>query len=163
MPYDWSTRWAGVFERHADFCPFSDGEMCTCGPLGYIAGIQEPGSGERVSSPMLDSLEEARAWRREQEWAVGPQHAPEHGHRNGNGNGKPTSRMSIRPDEQVVEQVGRQARRRVAGSADEARVRRGPRVVAPPRSGRNEFQDPPREHQELRVSALVEKFLDAAE
>src|SRR3954469_19035120 len=129
MPYDWSTRWAGVFERHADFCPFSDGEMCTCGPLGYIAAIQEPGTGARVTSPMLDTLEEARAWRREQEWAVGPHHAAA-GNGNGNGNGgrprrdplpartRPMRALAgargsgpLEPDE-VVAHVGRQARRR---------------------------------------------------
>src|SRR3954469_1432771 len=123
MPYDWSTRWTGVFERHADFCPFSDGEMCTCGPLGYIAAIEEPGTGDRVTSPMLDTVEEARAWRREQEWAIAPRPAPaSNGHgsaginghvgRNGNGNGRPTRPLRMahaEPEpEEVVAHVGRQ-------------------------------------------------------
>src|SRR4051794_11669941 len=126
MPYDWSTRWTGVFERHADFCPFSDGQMCECGPLGYIAAIEEPGTGARVTSPLLATVEEARAWRREQEWAVAPRPAPaSNGNGNGNetanGNGRHTRPLRIQhaepePEaEEVLAHVGRQARARAAG------------------------------------------------
>src|SRR4051794_11716056 len=162
MPYDWSTRWPGVFERHADFCPFSDGEMCTCGPLGYIASIQEPATDTRVSSPMLDTLEEARAWRREQEWAVGPNHS-EASNGNGNGNGRPTRSMrppaEEREQEAVVAQVGRQARRRAgaAGSAPEAPPSR---TTHPHRPRRSSSDDAGPARDEVPVSALIEMFLD---
>jgi hypothetical protein len=173
MPYDWSTRWAGVFERHADFCPFSDGQMCTCGPLGYIAGIQDPDTGARVTSPMLDTLEEGRAWRREQEWAVGPHHASGNGngsgsgHRNGNGNGRRTRPMSAMPDEidteVLVAQVGRQARRNASGPTDDPPRRPAPRAVHAPPSRRSEPLDPGPDHDDMPVSALIERFLSAAE
>ena len=177
--------------------------MCTCGPLGYIAGIQDPDSGARVSSPMLDNLDEARAWRREQEWAVGPRHAaPSNGHgngngnRNGNGNGthhgyaesahngyadsarngyadEPrTQPMRALPDELdtevLVAQVGRQARRRASGPADEPPRRPALRATHSdrphsPRPRRNDFQDPHADSDEMPVSELIEKFLNAAE
>jgi hypothetical protein len=65
--------------------------MCTCGPLGYAAAISDPDTGEFVSSPLLETAEEARAWRREQEWAVDPQRAAAS---NGNGNGGGSSRVT---------------------------------------------------------------------
>jgi hypothetical protein len=176
MPYDWATRWAGVFERHADFCPFSDGQMCECGPLGYIAAIEEPGTGARVTSPLLDTVEEARAWRREQEWAVAPRPAAAsnghgsagvdgHANGNGNGNGSPTRPLRMAPAEpeaeEVLAYVGRQARARAAGG-DRA-GRRPPRVVRPidsnPSGPPHRLQD----ENELPVAALIERFLDAAE
>jgi hypothetical protein len=98
MAYDWGTRLPGVRERHADSCPFSDGEMCTCGPLGYTASIEDPATGMLVSSPLLETEGEARAWRREQEWAVGSRLAANangngngNGNHNGNGNGYATA------------------------------------------------------------------------
>src|SRR3954470_3387086 len=165
MPYDWSTRWPGVFERHADLCPFSDGDMCTCGPLGYIASIEEPATGTRVSSPMLDTLEEARAWRREQEWAVAPRAAAA-SNGTGNGSAPPTRSLRPRPDEHVPEgvvaQVGREARRRAAagGVGPEAPPSR---ATPPARPRRSRFDDAGPARDEMPVSALIEKFLDAAE
>jgi hypothetical protein len=66
MAYTWKTRWPGILAEHADYCGVREGEECDCGPIGYRATLDDPESGEPVLSPTLDTLAEARAWRREQ-------------------------------------------------------------------------------------------------
>jgi len=62
--------------------------MCTCGPLGYVAGIEDPDTGDIVESPLLETDEQARAWRRDQEWAVDPDGSASS---NGKGNSPPVT------------------------------------------------------------------------
>jgi hypothetical protein len=161
MPYSWGTQWPGVFERHADRCPFSDGETCICGPLGYVATIAEPGTNERVSSPLLETPAEARAWRREQEWAVAPRNGTE---TNGNGRARPRQRPAEDPehdDERVTADVARLARRRAGPERPTGRV--AVRDMPSPRRRGTELPGPAPDRDDMPVSALIEKFLDAAE
>src|SRR5437667_6457458 len=65
--------------------------MCTCGPLGYVAGIEDPDTGDIVESPLLETAEQARAWRRDQEWAVDPNGSASS---NGNGDPRPVTRAA---------------------------------------------------------------------
>src|SRR4051794_7829968 len=143
MPYDWGTHWPGVLERHADRCPFSDGEACTCGPLGYIASIPDPDSGERVSSPMLETAAEARAWRREQEWAIDPDHAAG---LNGQGPARPAPRA--RPASPA--NPARPSMRREA-----AAERWGPPATRPDRAPRRRSES---SRDDVSVAQLIERF-----
>jgi hypothetical protein len=158
MPYDWGTHWPGVLERHADHCPFSDGEACTCGPLGYIASIPDPDTGVRVSSPLLETAAEARAWRREQEWAVDPGHGTG---RNGHGPDRPA--MPVMRQTEATEQWAPQpmpdrAPRRHSEPLRDQPARRT-------RDVRSRELPAPRAHDrdDIPVSQLIERFLDAAE
>jgi hypothetical protein len=155
MPYDWGTHWPGVLERHADRCPFSDGEACTCGPLGYIASIPDPDTGERVSSPMLETAAEARAWRREQEWAVDPRHAAE---LNGHGPGREAIRHEAATERWAAPVMPDSRPRRGRVPAHDRVVRR------PSDAGSRELPAPRADSRDdISVSQLIERFLDAAE
>src|SRR3954451_21395666 len=156
MPYDWGTHWPGVLERHADRCPFSDGEACTCGPLGYIASIPDPDTGELVSSPLLETAAEARAWRREQEWAVDTRRAA-----SANGHGR-ASRVPRPAMER--ERVPRETE--LVPRDTELVPRETELVPREPRTGRSRAYKPPApatEDRDIPVSALIDRFLDAAE
>jgi hypothetical protein len=159
VPYDWATQWPGVMARHADRCPFSDGEMCTCGPLGYIATIADPDTGARVSSPLLETAAEARAWRSEQEWAVDPRRAAAS---NGNGHGPQIALDPWDREPEITSAIsGHESRRRRAAAPEP--TMQAPRHAPAPRPRHREPPRRAREEYEMPVSALIERFLDAAE
>ena len=64
MPYDLRTDLVGVFVCHADRCPARDGAPCSCGPLGYRAGIWDWQATRWLISPLLGTTDEARNWQR---------------------------------------------------------------------------------------------------
>jgi hypothetical protein len=64
MPYDLRTNLVGVFARHADACRSRDGEPCSCGPLGYRAGIWDWHATRWVISALVRTTEEAQEWQR---------------------------------------------------------------------------------------------------
>jgi hypothetical protein len=66
MPYEWPTQRAGIYGHHADRCPQRDGELCTCGPLGYRVAVDDPRDGTTLLSPVLDDAVAAERWRRDQ-------------------------------------------------------------------------------------------------
>jgi hypothetical protein len=64
MPYDLPTDLVAVFARHTDACGARDRETCSCGPLGYRAGIWDWQATRWVISPLLRTTEEAQEWQR---------------------------------------------------------------------------------------------------
>ena len=64
MPYDLRTELVGVFARHADWCPAREGAPCSCGPLGFRAGIWDWQATRWVISPLVRTTDEARNWQR---------------------------------------------------------------------------------------------------
>jgi hypothetical protein len=64
VPYDSRTELVGIVARHADGCPVRGGGACTCGPLGYRAGVWDWQANGWRTSPLVETLEEARAWQR---------------------------------------------------------------------------------------------------
>jgi hypothetical protein len=64
VPYDLRTDLVGVFGRHADGCPARHAAPCSCGPLGYRAGIWDWQATRWVISPLLPTTEQAQDWQR---------------------------------------------------------------------------------------------------
>jgi hypothetical protein len=155
LPYDLGSDSPGVFERHADWCGSAEGEPCTCGPLGYIATMPDAITNERAASPMLETLAEARAWRREQEVTA-------RAATNGHAREKTPARRAGRATEGAVARTARHDRPRRTMSA---RVPREPYEPPEPRRVRPPAPDPePLEtYGDVAVSALIDMFLDAAE
>jgi hypothetical protein len=150
LSYDLGSDSPGVFERHADWCASAEGESCTCGPLGYIASMPDPATRRRVESPMLETIAEARAWRREQQMTT---RATANGH---GGDQHVARRAGARRTEAALTQAERHDRSsRPQGSRPVREVRQIRPV--PPEPG------PVEEDEEVAVSTLIDMFLDAAE
>jgi hypothetical protein len=164
MPYSWGTQWPGVFERHADRCPFQDGGTCTCGPLGYVASIADPDTGDRVASPLLESPVEARSWRREQEWALSPQTVSMNGNGHAPIDDPPRPRARRRPVEPDMprERPRRQSKRELE-SDRQARDFESDRPARDFDSDRGPARPRRRDGTGPTVATLIERFLDAAE
>jgi hypothetical protein len=160
MAYDWGTQWPGVLARHAESCPFADGEDCTCGPLGYTATLTDPDTAAPLVSPLLETGEEARAWRREQQAAIA---TGLHATTNGNGNGRRGTRHTPEPARPRAAIAARESLRPASPAAD-PRWFEGP--APEPRSRR--LPEPPRRERDppnavMSITELSEEFLDAAE
>jgi hypothetical protein len=170
VPYDWGTKWPGVFERHADRCPFRYGETCTCGPLGYVAATPGPITGELVRSPLLETLEEARTWRRDQDLAGSSQHQGSPG---SNGAGHPARTQVLRGESTQAFDVHDEIAPAPLEYEPPPPLDYEPeppidyeppaRPAAPtrPPSRRAPRRAPGR--GDISVSALIDRFLDAAE
>jgi hypothetical protein len=71
MAYDLTTADPTVLTHHADDCPASLHEPCTCGPLGYRAVVSSlDDDGPPALGPVVPTERDARAWRDEQHVAT---------------------------------------------------------------------------------------------
>jgi hypothetical protein len=68
--YDLGAPWPGLLIHHRADCPARDGFPCTCGPLGYRATIRSSEQEMPVVGPVLPTVEQAQAWKAEQEVAM---------------------------------------------------------------------------------------------
>jgi hypothetical protein len=66
VPYELRTDLLGVVVRHSGDCRARDGLACSCGPLGFRAGVWDWDAGRWIFSPLVSTVEAARQW----QWAA---------------------------------------------------------------------------------------------
>jgi hypothetical protein len=66
VAYDWPTDVPGLFAYHAERCTIRDTGVCSCGTIGFRAGVRDPEDGTVRLGPLFTTADRAREWQLEE-------------------------------------------------------------------------------------------------